>query len=221
MKQNKSYIIGITGGIGSGKSLVLDYLKDKYDCLIIKADDIGNEVKLKGRECYEPVVSLLGKDILSEDGEIVKSRMADKIFADEKLVDKVNAIIHPVVKNVICKQILLDRGKHKFIVVEAALLIEASYFDLFDEIWVVDADKDVRIKRLMESRGYSLEKCKSIIAKQNDLAYYCLQSNIYMNENPDSDYYGIRIVSNNSNIEDLYDVTDKVMEEINGRIGKY
>ena len=221
MKQNKSYIIGITGGIGSGKSLVLDYLKDKYDCLIIKADDIGNEVKLKGRECYEPVVSLLGKDILGEDGEIVKSRMADKIFADEKLVDKVNAIIHPVVKNVICKQILLDRGKHKFIVVEAALLIEASYFDLFDEIWVVDADKDVRIKRLMDSRGYSLEKCESIIAKQNDLAYYCLQSDIYMNENPDSDYYGIRIVPNNSNIEDLYDVTDKVMEEINGRIGKY
>ena len=221
MKQNKSYIIGITGGIGSGKSLVLDYLKDKYDCLIIKADDIGNEVKLKGRECYEPVVSLLGKDILSEDGEIVKSRMADKIFADEKLVDKVNAIIHPVVKNVICKQILLDRGKHKFIVVEAALLIEASYFDLFDEIWVVDADKDVRIKRLMESRGYSLEKCESIIAKQNDLDYYCLQSDIYMNENPDSDYYGIRIVPNNSNIEDLYEVTDKVMEEINGRIGKY
>lgn len=221
MKQNKSYIIGITGGIGSGKSLVLDYLKDKYDCLIIKADDIGNEVKLKGRECYEPVVSLLGKDILGEDGEIVKSRMADKIFADEKLVDKVNAIIHPVVKNVICKQILLDRGKHKFIVVEAALLIEASYFDLFDEIWVVDADKDVRIKRLMESRGYSLEKCESIIAKQNDLDYYCLQSDIYMNENPDSDYYGIRIVPNNSNIEDLYDVTDKVMEEINGRIGKY
>ena len=221
MKQNKSYIIGITGGIGSGKSLVLDYLKDKYDCLIIKADDIGNEVKLKGRECYEPVVSLLGKDILGEDGEIVKSRMADKIFADEKLVDKVNAIIHPVVKNVICKQILLDRGKHKFIVVEAALLIEASYFDLFDEIWVVDADKDVRIKRLMESRGYSLEKCKSIIAKQNDLDYYCLQSDKYLNENPDSDYYGLRIVPNNSNIEDLYDVTDKVMEEINGRIGKY
>ena len=221
MKQNKSYIIGITGGIGSGKSLVLDYLKDKYNCLIIKADDIGNEVKRKGRECYEPVVSLLGKDILGEDGEIVKSRMADKIFADEKLVDKVNAIIHPVVKNVICKQILLDRGKHKFIVIEAALLIEASYFDLFDEIWVVDADKDVRIKRLMESRGYSLEKCESIIAKQNDLDYYCLQSDIYMNENPDSDYYGIRIVPNNSNIEDLYDVTDKVMEEINGRIGKY
>ena len=73
----------------------------------------------------------------------------------------------------------------------------------------------------METRGYSLEKCESIIAKQNDLDYYCLQSDIYMNENPDSDYYGIRIVPNNSNIEDLYEVTDKVMEEINGRIGKY
>ena len=98
MKQNKKYVIGITGGIGSGKSLALSYLQNKYGCFVIKADDIGNEVKLKGNVCFEPIVKLLGKDILGDNGEIVKSFMAEKIFNDPVLVDKVNDIIHPAVR---------------------------------------------------------------------------------------------------------------------------
>ena len=218
MRPNKSYVIGITGGVGSGKSLVLDFLKDKYNCLLIKADDIGNEVKLKGRECYEDIVKLLGKEILGDDGEIVKNRMADKIFSDDHLIEEVNAIIHPVVKDIICKRIEEDYGIHKYIVVEAALLIEASYFDLFDEIWVIETKKDLRIKRLMESRGYSLKKCEDIIASQNDLNYYCLQSDKFLDEHPETDYKGIRIIQNNTSIEDLMKEADKVMEDINGRI---
>lgn len=218
MRPNNVYVIGITGGIGSGKSLVLDYLKDKYNCLLIKADDIGNEVKLKGRECYNDIVNLLGKDILGEDGEIIKSRMADKIFSDERLIEEVNAIIHPVVKKVISRKMDEDKGIHKFIVVEAALLIEASYFDLFDEIWVIDAKKEIRIKRLMESRGYSLKKCEDIIASQNDVDYYCLQSEKFIKDNPNTDYKGIKIIQNNTSIRDLTDKADKVMEDINGRI---
>lgn len=221
MKQNNSYVIGITGGVGSGKSLVLDYLKDKYNCLIIKADDIGNEVKLKGRECYEDIVSLLGEDILGPDKEIIKNKMAEKIFGNTSLIEKVNAIIHPVVKQIICDRITSDNGLHKFIVVEAALLIEASYFDLFNEIWVIDTDKDVRINRLMESRGYSLEKCEKIIAAQNNIDFYERQSDIFLNENPDTNYTGLRVLENNSTVVDLYLLTDKVMEEINGRIGSY
>ena len=221
MRPNNVFVIGLTGGVGSGKSLVLEYLKDKYNCLVIKADDIGNEVKLKGRECYDDIVSLLGEDILGPDKEIIKNKMADKIFSDEDLIEKVNAIIHPVVKKVISEQMDEDNGKHKFVVVEAALLIEAQYFDLFDEVWVIDADKEVRIKRLMESRGYSLEKCANIIANQNGLDYYCLQSDIFSNENPESDYYGIRVIQNNSSTEDLKDAIDEVMEDINGRLRQY
>ena len=111
-----------------------------------------------------------------------------------------------------------DKGNHKFIVVEAALLIEASYFDLFDEIWVIDAKKEIRIKRLMESRGYSLKKCEDIIASQNDVDYYCLQSEKYIKDNPKTDYKGIKIIQNNTSIRDLTDKADKVMEDINGRI---
>ena len=218
MRPNNVYVIGITGGIGSGKSFVLDYLKDKYNCLIIKADDIGNEVKLKGRECYGDIVKLLGKDILGEDGEIIKNKMADKIFSDDSLIEKVNAIIHPVVKEIICRRIEEDNGIHKFIAVEAALLIEASYFDMFNEIWVIDAKKDIRIKRLMESRGYSLKKCEDIIASQNDLDYYRSQSDKYLNEHPETNYTGIRVIQNNTSIEDLTKEADKVMEDINGRI---
>ena len=218
MRPNNVYVIGITGGIGSGKSLVLDYLKDKYNCLIIKADDIGNEVKLKGRECYGDIVKLLGKDILGEDGEIIKNKMADKIFSDDSLIEKVNAIIHPVVKEIICRRIEEDNRIHKFIAVEAALLIEASYFDMFNEIWVIDAKKDIRIKRLMESRSYSLKKCEDIISSQNDLDYYRSQSDKYLNEHPETNYTGIRVIQNNTSIEDLTKEADKVMEDINGRI---
>ena len=221
MRPNNVFVIGLTGGVGSGKSLVLESIKDKYDCLVIKADDIGNEVKLKGRECYDDIVSLLGEDILGPDKEIIKNKMADKIFSDEDLIEKVNAIIHPVVKKVISEQMDEDNGKHKFIVVEAALLIEAQYFDLFDEVWVIDTDKEVRIKRLMESRGYSLEKCENIIANQNDVDYYWLQSDIFSNENPESDYYGLRVIQNNSSTEDLKDAIDEVMEDINGRLRQY
>ena len=80
MKPNNAYVLGITGGIGSGKSLALSYLQNKYNCFVIKADDIGNDVKLKGNVCYDDIINLLGEDILKEDGEIDKNIMSSKIF---------------------------------------------------------------------------------------------------------------------------------------------
>ena len=70
----------------------------------------------------------------------------------------------------------------------------------------------------MESRGYSLKKCEDIIASQNDLNFYCLQSDKFLDEHPETDYKGIRVIQNNTSIEDLMKEADKVMEDINGRI---
>lgn len=214
----KSYIIGITGGVGSGKSLALEYLSEVYDCIIIKADDIGNEVKLKGRECYNEIIDLLGKDILNEYDEIDKKKMSDIIFADPALVEKINAIIHPAVRKEIETIIEDDKGDHAFIVIEAALLVEADYFDILNELWVVDSSKEIRIKRLMETRGYSLEKCESIMAFQNDTDYYIRSSDLFSEKNPFAEYYGIRVLQNNEGKNELYSKIDNAMEEINGRI---
>ena len=84
MKPNNAYVLGITGGIGSGKSLALSYLQNKYNCFVIKADDIGNDVKLKGNVCYDDIINLLGEDILKEDGEIDKNIIGLKNFAPVK-----------------------------------------------------------------------------------------------------------------------------------------
>ena len=217
MKQNKTYVLGVTGPIGTGKSLVLDVLKDKYNCNIIKADDLGNEVKLKGNECFEPIVNLLGKDVLDENGEIDKSKMAAKMFSDESLIEKCNAIIHPAVKERINK--FIANSDSKITVIEAALICEAGYFDILNELWFVNSDEDIRIKRLMESRGYSLDKCKSIISCQHDLNYAVSADFEYEKSSDREDYYGLTVIKNNSGIYELFDNIRGAMEVINGRIG--
>ena len=218
MKQNKKYVIGITGGIGSGKSLALSYLQNKYGCFVIKADDIGNEVKLKGNSCFKPVVKLLGKEILGDNGEIDKSIMAEKIFNDPVLVEKVNDIIHPAVKKEIQRLIKENSHNYKIFVIEAALLVEADYFSLLNELWEINADKETRIERLMSSRGYPKEKCDSIIDLQHGTEYFKNASDDYIKKTARKDYYGFKVLKNNLRPDDLYKQIDEAMEENNGRL---
>ena len=161
-------IIGITGGVGAGKSQILSYLDEKYKAKVVLADDIGNEVKEPGEECYEKIVGLLGTGILQDDGTIDKGLMAKAIFADKELLKQVNEIIHPAVIGKI-RQKAKDAEKSEvcnLFVIEAALLIGSGLEPMLDELWYIYTDMDVRISRLMSSRGYSAEKCESIISKQ-------------------------------------------------------
>lgn len=106
-------VIGITGGVGAGKSQILKYLEEKYQARILMADQAAHIVKEKGQSCYEPLVRLLGSKVLDEQGEIHKGRMAAMIFSDEKLLLQVNAIIHPEVRKYIWGQIELERKKER------------------------------------------------------------------------------------------------------------
>lgn len=161
-------VIGITGGVGAGKSSVLQYMQKNYRCKVLLADDIGNRVKLPGEICYIQLVELLGHDILDREGYIDKTRMAEAIFADKELLLKVNAIIHPAVKECILSEIrdAKENGQYDFFFVEAALLIECGYSAHVDEMWYIYASDDVRRKRLRESRGYSDEKITAIMNGQ-------------------------------------------------------
>ncbi|MCD7750529.1 MAG: dephospho-CoA kinase [Lachnospiraceae bacterium] len=161
-------VIGITGGVGSGKSAVLTLLKRICSCRIMMADDIANQLKQPGQSCYQPVVALLGEEILSEDGTIDNRKMAARVFADQALLRQVNDIIHPAVKEYILQEIQAERerGEIDFLFLEAALLIEAGYRPILDELWYVYADEQTRILRLMDSRGYTVEKARGIIASQ-------------------------------------------------------
>lgn len=160
--------IGITGGVGAGKSEILAYIKKHYLCEIYLADEVAHLVKRKGTTCFEQLVELLGADVAGADGEIDRRIMADRIFADEEVLEKVNAIVHPAVRDFIVKRMEAARVNPaiELFFVEAALLIEAGYKDLVDEMWYVYADTDVRRKRLALARGYSEEKITQIMDSQ-------------------------------------------------------
>ena len=160
--------IGITGGVGAGKSQVLTYIEENYNCKVIRADEVAHLLEEPGHKCYERIVAFLGTDILQEDKTIDKRKMAAAIFTDEKKLTAINEILHPEVKRYILEQIQHEREKQEidFLFVEAALLIEEHYDEILDEIWYIHADTEVRSKRLKESRQYSAEKIADIMGKQ-------------------------------------------------------
>ena len=161
-------LIGITGGVGAGKSAILSYLQENYNCRVERADLIAHKVKEPGQPCYEALIELLGREVLNEDGTINKGRMADIIFSDDEKLAAVNALIHPAVKQYFLAEVEKEReiGKIDYFFLEAALLIEDGYEKIMDELWYIYATPEIRAKRLMESRGYSEEKVQNIMAEQ-------------------------------------------------------
>lgn len=161
-------VIGITGGVGCGKSAVLSRLEETLNCVVLRADEAAMELELKGHDCYDSLVDLLGTEVLNEDGQINRNKMAAMVFDNDELLGEVNNIVHPAVKKYILEQI--DKTKKKgnvdFFFLEAALLIECGYNSIVDEMWYIFARKDIRIKRLKESRNYSDQKIESIMDSQ-------------------------------------------------------
>ncbi len=160
--------IGITGGIGAGKSELLRYIQKHYKCEIYLADEVAHLVKEPGTVCFHRLVELLGEDVVGSDGQIDRAVMAGKIFADASLLQEVNDILHPAVKDFLLERLEAARslGEVELFFVEAALLIEAGYGGLVDEMWYVHADEEVRRERLRQSRGYSEERITNIIGRQ-------------------------------------------------------
>ena len=160
--------IGITGGVGCGKSRVLEYIGRHTRSRILLADEVAHLVKEPGTGCHGRLVELLGREILLEDGRIHREKMAGLIFQDKALLKQVNDILHPAVKEYIF-QAMEEAQKEKVVeafFLEAALLIEAGYLPYLDELWYIYSDKAVRRRRLRESRQYSSQKIDQIMEKQ-------------------------------------------------------
>lgn len=195
------HTIGITGGIGAGKSLVLSYIKEHYKAVVYEADGIAHLIKEPGQNCYEPLLKLLGRDVLNEDGWIDKAKMAEKIFGDATLLQKVNAIIHPGVKEFVLKKIKEEEQKQEtdFFILEAALLIEEGYDKILDELWYIRAEEEVRKKRLRETRGYTEEKIEKIMKSQ-------LQDDMFIK-------YCSLVIDNNEDLVQTYMQIDRKLGE--------
>lgn len=170
--------IGITGGVGSGKTALLSYIQGKYNCRVVLADEAAHKVKEPGQICYSRLVALLSEEILDRDGTINKQKMAERIFASRELLKQVNDIIHPAVKELIRQVIEEEKSLqcHDFLFIEAALLIEDGYLEILDEIWYIYAEEEIRRERLKASRGYSKEKTDAIMSSQlseEEFRKYC------------------------------------------------
>lgn len=166
--------IGITGGVGAGKSAILDYLAGKPKVKVMLADDIAHELMKPDTECYNKLRELFDSSVFYADGQINNIRMAEAIFNDSSLRDKLNAIVHPAVKEYVIKQYRIEKesGCLEWLILEAALLIEEHYDEICDELWYIYTSEENRRLRLKESRGYSDEKIDNIFASQLSEAEY-------------------------------------------------
>ena len=191
-------IIGVTGGVGSGKTELLHYIEKNYRCRILLADEASHEVMQKGGRIYEPLVALLGSSVLDSSGEINRKEMAARIFSHEELLGRVNALIHPAVREFILEAVAEEREKATadaddavdYFFLEAALLIECGYRAVVDEMWYIYCDLAVRRERLKKSRGYSDEKIDSILSSQLSEAEFRSGSDV--------------VIDNSGNLEDAY-----------------
>lgn len=156
-------VIGLTGGVGAGKSLILSILENEYGAEVIKADEVARELMEPGKEGYELIVTALGDGILKPDGFIDRNILSQCIFQDARIRDTVDRIIHPLVWKFIRDKI--SSSQAGLIVVEFAIMGEKSDIG-YDEMWYVYASKETRIRRLFENRGYEKEYSERIMASQ-------------------------------------------------------
>ena len=168
MMLTKPAVIGITGGVGAGKSSVMAILERNTESIVVIADETAKKMLEPDAACYNDIVSLLGEAVLDPDGSVNRERMAKLIYEKEDLRQRVNALIHPAVNEYIKDVITRERkaGVYEFVFIEAALLIENGYDKICDELWYVYASEEVRKERLEKSRSYSSEKCEAIMKRQ-------------------------------------------------------
>lgn len=160
-------VIGVTGGIGAGKSEILQYMASHYDAVVVQADRIGHLLMQPGGVCYQPVIKLLGTSIIKADQLLDRSKIAAIVYADKRQLLQLNEIIHPAVKTYIKKKIEQQRAcGTRYFLIEAALLLEDHYDQICDEIWYIYAKEEIRRDRLKKSRGYSDSKIDQILASQ-------------------------------------------------------
>lgn len=160
-------IIGVTGGVGAGKSTVLAWLEEKYQAKVIEADLVGHKVMEPGTEAYQRILEEFGTSVLLKDGRIDRTRLGTIVFSDKEKLQKLNGIIHPAVKKEILARIALAKQDGKaYVVVEAALFLEEKYDAFCDETWYIYTNEENRRVRLRESRGYSEERITQIFANQ-------------------------------------------------------
>ena len=168
-------ILGITGGVGSGKSKILYDLSNLYGAYIVETDKLANTLMEPGQTVNQADEEAFGTEIMQAEKPyaIDRAKFAQIVFADKEKLAQLNALTHPAVKAWIRKDIEEKRKQDvKIYVIEAALLIQDGYKEICDEIWYIYVNEETRIKRLMKQRGYTEERCRAMFHSQEPESYY-------------------------------------------------
>ena len=160
------YVIGLTGGIGSGKSTVAQMLADE-GAVVLSADATGHEVYAPGQPAWREVVDAFGRDVVAADGTIDRKKLGAIVFANPAALQRLNAITHPRMRELMRGKLEAEASRGtRVAVLEAALLFDAGWDDLTDEVWVTRAPPEVAARRTAERSGLSLEEARARIDAQ-------------------------------------------------------
>ena len=188
-------VIGLTGGVGAGKSLVLTILKTKYNAEVMEADKVAHELMEPGEEGYLRIKETFGEAILNSDGTINRTALGKVIFDNESAREQINSMIHPLVWKRIRQKISASQAG--LIVVEFAIMGEEAE-DIYDEMWYVHASEEVRMRRLLKNRGYSKERSEKMIRSQASEQEYARRCD--------------RIIENHGSVKDLEDQLAEILK---------
>lgn len=181
------YVIGLTGNIATGKSVVRQMLQH-LEAYTIDADSLSHRAMAPGAPAYKPIIDTFGQFILDADKNINRAMLGNIVFSNPDALARLEAIVHPVVGGAV--NALISRAQQRVIVVEAIKLLEGDLGKAVDEIWVVDASPETQIKRLIEKRKMSDAEARQRVAAQNAQADKLAQASV--------------VIKNDGNIEETW-----------------
>lgn len=191
-------LIGLTGGIGSGKSSVSERLVEK-GAVLIDADAIVRDVQSPGEGVFDAMVERFGPGILAEDGTLDRQTVADLVFSDSAALADLNAIVHPAVSTEIATRLADEMGTDHVVVLDVPLLVESGRSDITG-LLVVDVDPELAVARLVEHRGFREDDVRARMARQVSRADRLARAD--------------RVIDNSGTLDDLAGAVDEVWEWI-------
>ena len=179
-------VIGLTGGTGSGKSIVSAFL-EQNGAYIIDADEIAHGIIERGKPAYEELTNYFGGAILDQDRNILRKKLGSIVFTNKEKLDFLNRCTHKYISQEINKQISERKKKQRdtCIVLDAPLLLEAKLENRCNEIWVVFAEEEVRARRIMERDNITYQEAKNRIGCQKNWDFYRQKANLILDNSKD------------------------------------
>jgi dephospho-CoA kinase len=197
-------LVGLTGGIGAGKSTVARLLSER-GAVVIDADSIVRELQRPGTDVFKAIVERFGSHVVAPDGSLDRDRLADIVFRDDDARSALNAIVHPAVYAVMAERIAeLKDGDH-VVVLDIPLLAESGGSDGMDAVVVVEADEDARVARVVAERGLDPEDVRARMAVQASPEQREALADV--------------VIRNNGSADDLRAQVDQLWDQLRARRG--